>query len=143
MPPPRSILVVDDVASERQTLCALCDVFGFQPLPAASAAEAAALLVAHRPAAAIVDLVMPGADGLDCLFMIARMAPETVVAVTTASETLLLKAALELTVHYGLPDVAALPKPIRRGALASFLAMSGLLRPANADPACHPNAGLA
>src|ERR1700761_5006385 len=84
------------------------------------------LLTNMRPAAIITDLVMPGADGLDCLFMIAGYAPTVPVMVITASERLLLKAAGELGETYGLSDLTCIAKPLDLATLATFIARSGV-----------------
>jgi CheY-like chemotaxis protein len=123
-PPP--ILIVDDVASEALTLHLLCLSLGVETVRTASTAEAADVLVHMCPAAIITDLVMPGADGLDCLFMIAEHAPTVPVMVVTASEKLLLKAASELGHSYGLLDVTCVAKPVDIGTLRDFIGRTGL-----------------
>jgi two-component system response regulator (stage 0 sporulation protein F) len=121
----RPILIIDDVASEALTLGLLCRALGVETISAASAAEASKILSQLRPAAIITDLVMPGADGLDCLFMIAGFDPTVPVMVTTASERLLLKAAAELGENYGLSDVTCIAKPIDQATLTAFIARAG------------------
>ena len=128
------ILIVDDVASEAITLDLLCRALGLETISAASAAEAGDILNRMRPAAIITDLVMPGADGLDCLFMIAGYAPSVPVMVVTSSERLLLKAAGELGEAYGLSDLTCIAKPVDLATLAAFLKRSGLaVKPPRAD----------
>jgi CheY-like chemotaxis protein len=124
-----AILIVDDVASEAMTLELLCQSLGIETISAASAAEAAEILGRMRPAAIITDLVMPGADGLDCLFMIAGTAPSVPVMVVTASDRLLLKAAGELGEVYGLSDLTCVAKPVDMATLAAFVKRSGLALP--------------
>lgn len=129
------ILIIDDVASEALTLDHLCRALGFETMCATNAAEAGELLGRLTPAAIITDLIMPGADGLDCLFMIADQAPSVPVMVVTASERLLLKAAGELGELYGLNDMVCVAKPVAIGTLREFLARAGI--------ACGPSsAGL-
>lgn len=127
----RPVLIVDDVVSEAMTLDLLCRSLGVETLCTTSAAEAAAILGKVRPAAVITDLVMPGADGLDCLFMIAEHAPTVPVMVITGSEKLLLKAAGELGNNYGLSNLICCPKPIDITTLRAFVARAGL--------ACKPS----
>jgi two-component system phosphate regulon response regulator OmpR len=128
---PSPILIVDDVASEAMTLDLLCRSLGIETIRAASAAEAGEILTRIRPAAVITDLVMPGADGLDCLFMIAGYAPTVPVMVVTASERLLLKAAGELGESYGLRDLICIAKPVDLPTLTAFIARTGLpIKPA-------------
>ena len=104
----------------------LCRSLGMETLRTASAAEAGAVLTRMRPAAIITDLVMPGADGLDCLFLIAEHAPTVPVMVVTASEKLLLKAAGELGESYGLSDLTCVAKPVDIGTLRDFVARIGV-----------------
>jgi two-component system response regulator (stage 0 sporulation protein F) len=120
------ILIVDDVASEALTLDLLCRSLGVETMQTTSAAEAAAVLMRMRPAGIITDLVMPGADGLDCLFMIAEHAPTVPVMVVTASEKLLLKAAAELGDRYGLVDLVCVAKPVDLRTLCDFIARAGV-----------------
>jgi two-component system response regulator GlrR len=120
------VLIVDDVASEAITLDLLCRSLGVETVRAASAAEASAVLACIRPAAIITDLLMQGADGLDCLFMIAEHAPSVPVMVVTASEKLLLKAAGELGITYGLRDLTCVAKPVDLGTLQAFVARAGI-----------------
>ncbi len=120
------VLIIDDSASEALTVALLCRTLGVETISAGSAAEAGEILSRIRPAAIITDLVMPGADGLDCLFMIAGYAPTVPVMVITAAERLLLKAAGELGQSYGLSDLTCLPKPVDQAALTAFIARSGM-----------------
>ena len=71
----RPVLIVDDVVSEAMTLTCSAGRWASKRFATTSAAEAAAVRGSVRPAAVITDLVMPGADGFDCLFMIAEHAP--------------------------------------------------------------------
>jgi CheY-like chemotaxis protein len=120
------ILIIDDVASEALTLDLLCRSLGAPTIRTASTAEAGQVLQRLRPAAIITDLVMPGADGLDCLFMIAGHAPQVPVMVVTASEPLLLKAAGELGELYGLQHLVCIAKPIDIATLRGFIAGAGV-----------------
>ncbi len=120
------VLIIDDCASEVLTLGLLCRALGVETISAHSAAEAGDILSRMRPAAIITDLVMPGADGLDCLFMIAGYTPTVPVMVVTAAERLLLKAAGELGETYGLLDLTCVAKPVDRASLIAFIARTGV-----------------
>ncbi len=115
------VLIIEDVASEAMTLEAMCRHFGFGAVCAGSPAEAGAILDMLTPTAVVTDLVMPEADGLDGLFMLARRIPDVPVMIVTSSERVLLKAAAELAEHYGLKDLVCAVKPVGVGALGSFL----------------------
>ncbi len=120
------VLIVDDVASERLTLASLCHSLGAETASACGPAEASVIVRERRPCAAVIDLVMPGADGLDCLFMVSKLAPRMPVAIVTSADWLLLKAAAELADRYGLEHVVPIPKPVAIPALREFLHDAGL-----------------
>jgi CheY-like chemotaxis protein len=122
----RPVLIVDDVVSEAMTLDLLCRSFGVETICATSAEEAAAILARTRPAAIITGLAMPGADGLDWLFMIAKRVPGVPVLVLTGSKKPLLKAAGELCDNYGLSDLVCCDKTIDINTLRTFVARAGL-----------------
>jgi CheY-like chemotaxis protein len=124
---PRPILIIDDVVSEAMTLDLLCLSMGVETICTLNAADAGAVLARIRPAGIITDLVMPGADGLDCLFMIAEHAPTVPIMVVTAAEKLLLKAASELGDSYGLSDLVCVAKPVEISVLREFVIRTGLL----------------
>jgi CheY-like chemotaxis protein len=132
------VLIVDDVASGAMTLDLLCQSLGVATIRAASAAEAADILTRLRPAAIITDLIMPGADGLDLLFMIARHAASVPVLVVTASDRLLLKAAGELGESYGPRDLTCASKPVDLPTLTAFMVRSrvaaAITKPARGGP---------
>jgi signal transduction histidine kinase/ActR/RegA family two-component response regulator len=62
---PRSILVVDDEASVRETLVAQLGTLGSRVDSASSAAEAERMVTEQRYDALVVDIRMPGSSGLD------------------------------------------------------------------------------
>jgi two-component system NtrC family sensor kinase len=62
-PERRRILVIDDSATFREELKAAIEDSGYRVITAASGEEGLRLAAAHRPAALIVDGVMPGIDG--------------------------------------------------------------------------------
>ena len=62
-----TILVVDDLPSCRRPVARLLKKNGFKPLCAADGAEALAMLDSVRPAVILLDLDMPGMDGITFL----------------------------------------------------------------------------
>jgi CheY-like chemotaxis protein len=108
------------------TLDLLCRSLGVETICTTSAAEAAAILARIHPAAIITDLVMPGAGGLDCLFMVAGHAPMIPVMVVSDSEKPLLEIATELGENYGLGDLVCVAKPVDINTLRAFVARAGL-----------------
>lgn len=82
------ILLVDDHPITRDALGALLGQHGFDVVGEASdGAEAIDLARRHRPELVLLDLSMPGMDGLEALPRLREAAPETEVVVLTASGT--------------------------------------------------------
>lgn len=85
---PVRIIVVDDHPLTREALASLLEQHGFDIVGQASdGEEAVALARTARPDLALLDLTMPGMDGLTALPLIKEAAPLTEVVVLTASET--------------------------------------------------------
>jgi CheY-like chemotaxis protein len=67
------VLVVDDDDRSRELMRIVLRHAGYRVVAASGAQAAVALLATERPAAALVDLLMPGMDGLEfCRWVRAR-----------------------------------------------------------------------
>ncbi len=64
---PRTILLVDDDALMRRSLAFHLEQAGYQVHPAASAEDAIAYVRHSRPDLVLLDIALPGMDGLDAL----------------------------------------------------------------------------
>jgi CheY-like chemotaxis protein len=64
MSAPRTVMVVDDDADIRLVIRMLLEGKGYVVLEASEGGEALALLGEHRPCVILLDLMMPGIDGL-------------------------------------------------------------------------------
>jgi DNA-binding NarL/FixJ family response regulator len=85
---PERILVVDDHPLTREALASLLEQHGFEVVGQASdGEEAIALAGSEQPDLVLLDLTMPGMDGLTALPLIRNAAPLTAVVVLTASGT--------------------------------------------------------
>jgi DNA-binding NarL/FixJ family response regulator len=82
------VLIVDDHPLTRDALAALLGQEGFEVVgEAADGAEALAAARRHAPDVVLLDLTMPGTDGLTVLPRIREEAPRSEVVVLTASDT--------------------------------------------------------
>ena len=82
------ILIVDDHPLTREALASLLEQHGFNVVGQASdGAEAIAAASRLRPDLVLLDLTMPGMDGLSALPTIREASPESEVVVLTASGT--------------------------------------------------------
>jgi PAS domain S-box-containing protein len=65
--PGRPVLVIDDEAPARELMCAALAANGIEAVALPGGAEALAALPRLQPAAVVLDLMMPGVDGLQVL----------------------------------------------------------------------------
>lgn len=90
------VLVVDDYADARAMYAAWLQLSGFRVAQAATAAQAIALAFAEPPAAVLMDLSLPGLDGLEATRRLKtdpRTAHVPVVAITGHVESKVAEAA--------------------------------------------------
>jgi nitrogen regulation protein NR(I) len=81
------VLVADDERAVCEALAAVLEREGCRPLMAGSGQEALALIARERPEVVLLDVQMPGMDGLETLRRIKAGWPDTVVIVMTAYGT--------------------------------------------------------
>ncbi len=98
---PEQILVVDDEMSIRLTLQALLNRAGYRVMLAASGEEALALLAQHTFELLLVDLKMPGIDGMQVVAASREQLPDATVIVLTGHGSL--ETAIE-GLHQGVFD---------------------------------------
>lgn len=84
----RRILIIDDERPILLTLDALLGRHGYQPIPAATAAQGLKVLKTETPAVVLLDLQLPDAEGLEMLDQIKREHPGTQVIILTAHDSL-------------------------------------------------------
>jgi DNA-binding response OmpR family regulator len=81
-------MVVDDEPAARMSLAELLSLEGYEVSVAASGEEAIELVSEGLFDLAIVDLKMPGMDGLDVVDVLQKQSPDTVIIMLTAHGTL-------------------------------------------------------
>jgi DNA-binding NtrC family response regulator len=121
-----AILIVDDDEAMREALSEAARDLGYEVRIAPSGAAALAILKRERVRAVLLDLRMPGMDGLEVLREIQKAAPRPPVTVLTAHAT-----AHNTIEAMRLGAFDHLTKPIGREALAR--ALSGMLA-TNTEP---------
>jgi len=125
-----TVLIVDDDAALRKALATALSDLGHEPAEAADGAAALAWLVRRRADAVLLDLRMPGMDGIEVLRRIRALADPPPVAVLTAVPT---SANTIEAMRLGAADHVA--KPIGREDLMALLArMLSAPAPAAASP---------
>jgi putative two-component system response regulator len=89
MTPLTSVLIVDDEPAVRELMARWVSALGLRPETAADAAEALASLRLHHYDLAVIDVMMPGRDGLWLATEVQRDHPNTAVVIATAHTDLL------------------------------------------------------
>lgn len=89
MTPLTSVLIVDDEPAVRDIVSRWVSSLGLQPATAANADEALATLRTHHYDLAVIDVMMPGHDGLWLATELQRDHPHTAVVIATAYTALL------------------------------------------------------
>ncbi len=84
---PATILVVDDNAINRQLAADILGSRGFAVLQASDAVSAMDLIERHRPDAVLMDVQIPGMNGLEAIAAIRRHADPIVAAAPIAAMT--------------------------------------------------------
>lgn len=122
------VLIVDDEPLARRRLEAMLGELHVPVgvLSAANGAEAVTLSQAERPDIVLLDIRMPGMDGLEAARHLARLTPPPAVVFTTAYDRHALAAFEANAVDYLL-------KPVKRERLESALAKARVLRRGQAE----------
>ena len=124
VPPPLRVLLADDEHLIRGALAALLALEDDLTVvaEAASGPEALAMALAHRPDVAVLDLQMPGLDGIEVATELRRLLPDCrTMIVTGHGRPGYLKRALEVGVRGFLPktvsaaDLAGIIRTVRAG----------------------------
>src|SRR5262249_52444249 len=87
--PLSSVLIVDDEPAVRDLMSRWVSALGLRPQTAGSADEALASLRTHSYDLAVIDVMMPGRDGLWLATELRRAHPQTAVVIATAHTDLL------------------------------------------------------
>ncbi len=113
----RAVLVIDDDRQMAQTLCAVLRLHGWDPTPGYSGEEAIRAVTGKSFAAVIMDVKMPGLDGVEAFRLIRREHKHLPVILMTAY------AAHELLAQAEREGVLTiLPKPLPLARLTDTLA---------------------
>lgn len=112
--PKRTVLVVDDERFMRELCGDILAQANFEILHAADAEEGLALAESDSPSVVLLDVMLPGMNGIDALNHFSRVAPFTPVIIITAYASLQNAIA---SLKYGAYDY--IPKPFQPDALVA------------------------
>jgi len=82
----KKVLVVDDEEKIRTMICDYLQAVGFETVTASDGIEAITQTVVENPDLIVLDIMMPGLDGLDCTRRIRQKSQVPIIMVTAKSE---------------------------------------------------------
>jgi CheY-like chemotaxis protein len=121
----KRLLVVDDEAGFREFVVDVATGMGFEVEDAATGAAFKTLFEDRHPDVAVVDVVMPGIDGIELINWLAERATDLRLIMVTGYTPHYAELAKKLGVAKGLRSVTTLHKPMRLSALREALMDDG------------------
>ena len=115
--PAGRLLIVDDEADFAAFVSRVATECGYESVAVADAGAVSDHLASWRPDLIILDLQMPGTDGIQLLRELARTAAKVKVLLASGVDERVLDTARQLGTEAGLEIVGALLKPVRAVAL--------------------------
>ncbi len=115
------LMVVDDSAGIANVIGLAAKQLGMEFLMVDDPLEAVERCIEYRPDILVLDMIMPGKDGIDVLRdILSRDIPSKIVLTSGFGETYL-RLARGVAAFYGAADPVLLPKPFRRQELINVL----------------------
>jgi EAL domain-containing protein (putative c-di-GMP-specific phosphodiesterase class I)/AmiR/NasT family two-component response regulator len=115
------LLVIDDEEDICETIGELAAAKGLEVATISDPAKVAEKIVSFIPDLIMLDLLMPGTDGVELLRLLADQVKNAKICLMSGSDTRVLNSARRLGSAHGLDVVAALEKPLEIGAIRNTL----------------------
>lgn len=115
------LLVIDDEEDICETIAEIADSRGFEAATISDPTMVAAKLDTFKPDVIMLDLMMPGTDGVELLRVLVDKVRSAKICLMSGSDTRVLNSARRLGSAHGLEVVAAFEKPIDMALLRSTL----------------------
>jgi EAL domain-containing protein (putative c-di-GMP-specific phosphodiesterase class I) len=119
--PRNRLLVVDDQPDILDFVAQVAEGVGFAVAKAQSQEEFQAALTQFKPTVVMLDLQMPGCDGVELIRVLARQNSRANVVLASGMDQRVLNAAEQLGKSHGLAMVGVMQKPIMLGDLECLL----------------------
>lgn len=117
----KRLLTIDDDAAMCRTIDLVARTAGFEAHSTSDTTEFFGLVRAWRPTHLVLDLVMPGLDGVDVLHRLAEMGTDAQVIVTSGHGQRVAEAARQVARELDLRSPGVLPKPFSAALLRELL----------------------
>ena len=119
--PPRRVLILDDDDNVGHGLCLMAEHLGCQCRSVVSYHSFFVMVEEWSPTHILIDLVMPGMDGVQVLQHLGEMRCDVPIGIMSGVGPRILKAASQSGAEHGLNVVTTLSKPFTLEAFQSFL----------------------
>lgn len=107
----KTVLIIDDVAELAETLADEVVACRGVAVVARNANDFMRRYLDHEPDTIVLDVVMPGTDGIELIRWLAARRCRAKICLITGNHLLYAKAALEVGAAFGLLDIVLLQKP--------------------------------
>lgn len=114
------MLVIDDEEDICETIAEIATTYHFEVSTISNPDNVAGALTTIKPDFIMLDLMMPGTDGVELLRLLADHVKDSKLCLISGSDSRVLNSARRLGSAHGLNVVAALEKPLDIGALRSL-----------------------
>jgi EAL domain-containing protein (putative c-di-GMP-specific phosphodiesterase class I)/ActR/RegA family two-component response regulator len=115
------LMVIDDEEDIGETVAEIAETRGFEVSALTDPVKAAEAIRNNAPDVIILDLMMPGTDGVELLRMLVDFIKDAKIILMSGSDTRVLNSARRLGSAHGLDVVETLEKPINIEALRNIL----------------------
>ena len=114
------MLVIDDEEDICETIAEIASTYHFEVSTISNPENVAAAIAEIKPNFIMLDLMMPGTDGVELLRLLADHVKDSKLCLISGSDSRVLNSARRLGSAHGLNVVAALEKPLDIGALRTL-----------------------
>ena len=114
------MLVIDDEEDICETIAEIASTYHFQVSTISNPDNVAAAITETKPDFIMLDLMMPGTDGVELLRLLADHVKDSKLCLISGSDSSVLNSARRLGSAHGLNVVAAMEKPLDIGALRAL-----------------------
>jgi CheY-like chemotaxis protein len=120
------MLVIDDEEDICETIAEIADGYKFETVTVSNPENVSSVLASFKPDFIMLDLMMPGTDGVELLRLLADHVRDARLCLISGSDSRVLNSARRLGSAHGLNVVAAMEKPLDITMLRSlFSQMAG------------------
>ena len=116
------LLIIDDEIDLCELIAEVAEAAGVEVRTISDSALVAEMVATYQPDAIMLDLMMPGTDGVELLRTLSAQLGQAKIALMSGSDARVLGAAQRLGAAHGLRIIATLEKPFEISTIRSTVA---------------------